>query len=67
MTIYPYRYEPHIYIGFINVAQTPDAQLQQKENAFTACYPNGMQELPFQASAIVRISVLLILFVLVYC
>ncbi|TEB26280.1 hypothetical protein FA13DRAFT_1817072 [Coprinellus micaceus] len=47
-------YAPHIYIGFINVAQTPDAHLQQKENAFTACYPNGMMELPFQASAIWR-------------
>ncbi|KAJ3541746.1 hypothetical protein NMY22_g3769 [Coprinellus aureogranulatus] len=41
-------------VGFINVQQTPDAYPLQKENAFTACYPNGMQELPFQASAIWR-------------
>ncbi|KAJ3511450.1 hypothetical protein NMY22_g15643 [Coprinellus aureogranulatus] len=47
-----HRFYPSV--GFINVQQTPDAHPQQKENAFTACYPNGMRELPFQASAVWR-------------
>ncbi|KAJ3528714.1 hypothetical protein NMY22_g9297 [Coprinellus aureogranulatus] len=43
----------HPYIGFINVQQTPDANMIQKENAYTAVYPNPT-ELPYQASAIWR-------------
>ncbi|KAH6910674.1 hypothetical protein BKA70DRAFT_90818 [Coprinopsis sp. MPI-PUGE-AT-0042] len=42
------------YVGVINVQQTPDASLKQKENAFTACYPNSLEGLPYQASAIWR-------------
>ncbi|TEB26276.1 hypothetical protein FA13DRAFT_1795887 [Coprinellus micaceus] len=42
------------YIGFVNVQETPDAHLQRKENSFTACYPNPMAGLPYQASAIWR-------------
>ncbi|KAF6750967.1 hypothetical protein DFP72DRAFT_1048072 [Ephemerocybe angulata] len=41
-------------LSFINVQRTPNAQLQQRENSYTACYPNPMDELPFQASAIWR-------------
>ncbi|KAF6750961.1 hypothetical protein DFP72DRAFT_908930 [Ephemerocybe angulata] len=43
------------YFDFIYVQQTPDAQPKQKENSLTACYPNPLQELPFQASAIVSL------------
>ncbi|KAJ3541745.1 hypothetical protein NMY22_g3768 [Coprinellus aureogranulatus] len=41
-------------MSFMNVQQTPSALPQRKENAFTACYPNPMSELPLQASAIWR-------------
>ncbi|KAH6910605.1 hypothetical protein BKA70DRAFT_88437 [Coprinopsis sp. MPI-PUGE-AT-0042] len=36
----------------LNVQKTPSATLVPKENAFTACNPNGMSGLPPQASAI---------------
>ncbi|KAH6910676.1 hypothetical protein BKA70DRAFT_1424332 [Coprinopsis sp. MPI-PUGE-AT-0042] len=36
----------------INVAKTSDANLKQKENALTACYPNSLGGLPYQASAV---------------
>ncbi|TFK24679.1 hypothetical protein FA15DRAFT_694246 [Coprinopsis marcescibilis] len=42
------------YGSFLNVQQTPGPELLRKENAFTASYPNSMQGLPWQASAVWR-------------
>ncbi|KAH6910685.1 hypothetical protein BKA70DRAFT_1463855 [Coprinopsis sp. MPI-PUGE-AT-0042] len=40
------------YARFVNVQQTPGPNLEEKENAFAACYPSPTQGLPHQASAI---------------
>ncbi|KAF6743903.1 hypothetical protein DFP72DRAFT_107011 [Ephemerocybe angulata] len=37
---------------FVYVQQTPSATLQRKENSLTACYPNSLEALPYQASAV---------------
>ncbi|KAF6745792.1 hypothetical protein DFP72DRAFT_1076940 [Ephemerocybe angulata] len=44
---------------FVNVQQTPNTSLQRKENSLTACYPNSLEALPYQASAVVHVFYLM--------